>query len=1640
MTVKKILTYFLSSLKWIVAGIFGLVAIVLILLYIPPVQDFVINRVINQINASGDMHLSVKKLRLSFPAKLAADSLSMHTSGMEIKAAHLHTGVNIMPLLTGHVVVPDLSIEKAIVNIGTPDSTMYMQANLNSASLTGTSVNLSANSVKINDLEAAGGIVNMILTADTVPQPVKETEPVKWKISLDHAGLKDISYKMQYEPTIVELLCNLPEATLKHADIDLGKSMIDVNELAISQIDARYITSKAEQPDSASLSPDTVKNISDSIPTAPWTIRADKLRLSDSHAIYATQGAVPSEHFDPSYIEASEINIEVDSFLNRGSAITIPVKRISARERCGIALDLAGTFAMDSTAMYAHNFMVTTPSSSISLDATMGLDTVHAPVSINLGAEIGMDDISRLAPPTLTPIISKLPQYKPLRIAADISGNMNDLNITRISAEIPRHITISAEGKIANYTDIDKARGNIELTGAISDGNFIKTALLDAKMRRTVNIPPLRIEGSAALSRGIIDGRVRALTKGGDIAMDAVWNNRVQGYDINADFNDFPVQAILPTMGIRDLNATITAKGEGFDFFSPKTHTDASVVLNHVTYNGTTYRNITLDALLSGGEARIEARSANPGVDFDINAAGNLTGQQLDWTFDGIVRHIDLHALALSDTTASGSVSLNGKASFIPPVAATQRTPGRAMTLNADMNISDLVWQMPGQQIKANNIDLAFNTADSITDARLRNNDLALDFSTPVSLDTLMSRITATSARLDHDIARRRLSIDTLQNTLPPFTLAFNAGVGNNLLADFLSGNKISFSKINLNAKNDSIIHARALVTRLKTGNTLIDTITLNLHQRGAYMLYEANMSNRPGTFDQFANVSAKGYLSDNFLALLFKQQNIQGETGYSIGLMAQMPDSSNVSLRFVPFHPIIGYKEWEINKDNVIKFNLVSKHLDANLHLRNSESSIKLFTEHSSAGDSLQEDINLQISDIKLADWIALNPFAPPITGNLSADMKLNLHLPDINGKGVVSLTDFKYDRQKVGDFDLDIDLSTNAAGTVRATTALMVNGTKAITATGNLNDSTAANPFLLDFRMIRFPLSVANPFLPRGTAQLSGVLNGQMDVTGSPSDPQFNGYLDFDTTTVNVTMLGTPFHFSEDKIPVENNIVMFKDFSITGANSNPLFINGNVDLKSISSPLIDLSLTARNMQVVGSQRSRKSQAYGKAYINLDSKIKGSLSMLDIDASLNILPGTNVTYVMPDAVNTITSRSTQDMVKFVNFNDTTQVEETDTIGRSSMVMNIDAQLTVSTGTTIAVDLSTDGKDRVQLQSNGNLSYTQDYMNDQRFTGRLNISGGFVRYSIPVMGEKLFNFQEGSYVAFNGDMMNPILNVIAEDNIRANVSVNNNNRVVNFTVGLNVTGTLDEMNVAFDLSCPDDITIANELKGMTAEQRANQAMNLLISGTYRSGGTQTISGGNAGTNALFSFLESQLNSWASSSIKGVDISFGINQYDKTVDGANTTTMNYSYRVSKSLFNDRFKIIVGGNYTTDAEADENFAQNLIADISFEYMLNRAGTMYVRLFRHTGYESILEGEITQTGVGFVYKKKIRRIGDIFKFLKPKKRRREAPLTSPQEIQAPQPEPPASPVSPAPSDAVIADPQTTNTKNAADDENIL
>ena len=68
-----------------------------------------------------------------------------------------------------------------------------------------------------------------------------------------------------------------------------------------------------------------------------------------------------------------------------------------------------------------------------------------------------------------------------------------------------------------------------------------------------------------------------------------------------------------------------------------------------------------------------------------------------------------------------------------------------------------------------------------------------------------------------------------------------------------------------------------------------------------------------------------------------------------------------------------------------------------------------------------------------------------------------------------------------------------------------------------------------------------------------------------------------------------------------------------------------------------------------------------------------------------------------------------------------------------------------------------------------------------------------------------------------------------------------------------------------------------------------------------------------------------------------------------------------------------------------EAYETFIDN----VSIEYRLDNSGTRYVKLFHDKNYESVLEGEIIETGVGIVLRKKMSHLGELFIFKSKKKK---------------------------------------------------
>ena len=95
--------------------------------------------------------------------------------------------------------------------------------------------------------------------------------------------------------------------------------------------------------------------------------------------------------------------------------------------------------------------------------------------------------------------------------------------------------------------------------------------------------------------------------------------------------------------------------------------------------------------------------------------------------------------------------------------------------------------------------------------------------------------------------------------------------------------------------------------------------------------------------------------------------------------------------------------------------------------------------------------------------------------------------------------------------------------------------------------------------------------------------------------------------------------------------------------------------------------------------------------------------------------------------------------------------------------------------------------------------------------------------------------------------------------------------------------------------------------------------------------------------------------------------------------------DYNFRYAQRFFNNRVQVVIGGTISTgnETQQDESFIDN----VSLEYRLDNSGTRSVRLFHNKDNESILEGEITETGVGIVLRKKMSRLSELFIFKRKK-----------------------------------------------------
>ena len=1274
--------------------------------------------------------------------------------------------------------------------------------------------------------------------------------------------------------------------------------------------------------------------------------------LSGTSASYDTGAAKPAEGFDASHIAVRDVSIGLDSLLYKGRDMKAVIREFTMNERSGLSVtSLTGRAFSNDSIISVPGLKLQTPHSEIDLSAHTYWELVNIPttgrLSANLNAYIGKEDVM-LFTGGLPDSFKEAYPFRPLVIRAGTDGNLKEMQISRFTADLPGAFSLEGGGILENLADSITRSGTIGLKMKTQNLNFL-TGLSGEVPNGTLVIPDsMNLVAQVDIKGPEYKANLHLKEGQGAMNVNAALNTATEVYKADLKIDNLQLHHFLPKDSIYELSLSAAADGRGLDVMSYRSYAKLDLALDRLHYAQYHLSNVHLTGDLKGALVTANLTSDNELLKMTTDAEYNLAHSYPDGKVTVDVIRLDLHELGLMPEPMKRPLAFNLSA-----------------------------------EARQNRVFTHFISGD-----------MKLNLSARSGVNPLISQSIRFVDVLMKQIDEKELNHAELRKALPTAVLSFSAGK-ENPLAYFLATKNISYHEASMKfgTAPDWGINGKAAVHALKVDTLQLDTVFFTVKQDTTLMKLRAGVINGPKNPQFSFSTTLTGEIRDRDAELLVDYKNGKGETGVLLGVNARplfegQGKGNGIAFTLIPEKPIVAFQQFHFNENHNWIYLHKNMRVYANVDMWDEEG--MGFRVHSMQGDTVSlQNIDVEIRRIRLQEITSVLPYFPEVTGLFSLEAHYIQTEKDLQLSAEASIDELTYERQRIGDIALGATWLPGEQGKQYLNAYLNHDQVEVLVADGKLLPTrTGKDSLEVNTTLEHFPLRVANAFIPDQMVTLSGDMDGNLNITGSTEQPLINGELVLDSVAVFSSQYGARFVFDNRPVQIKNNRLLFDKFAIYTTSKNPFTIDGYVDFRDMSRPMANLNMLAQNYTLLDAKRTRESLVYGKVFADFRATVKGPLDGLNMRGNVSLLGNTDVSYVLTDSPLTVQDRLGS-LVTFTSFSDTTTVvrQEVPTVslGGLDMVMMVHIDPSVR----VKVDLDASNDNRIELEGGGDLSMKYTPQGDLTLTGRYTLSGGLMKYALPVIAAKEFAIDDGSYVEWTGNPMDPMLNFKATDRIRASVSEGENggSRMVNFDVSVVVKNRLDNLSFAFDVSAPEDATVQNELTAMGAEERGKQALYIMVMKTYL--GTGPIGGGGGGLgklnmgSALTSVLSSQINSLMGN-LKNASLSVGVEDHDDSETGSKRT--DYSFRYSQRLFNNRFQIVIGGK-VSQGENATNDAESFIDNISLEYRLDRTGTRYIRLFYDKNYESVLEGEITETGVGIVLRKKLDKLSELFIFKKKK-----------------------------------------------------
>lgn len=799
-----------------------------------------------------------------------------------------------------------------------------------------------------------------------------------------------------------------------------------------------------------------------------------------------------------------------------------------------------------------------------------------------------------------------------------------------------------------------------------------------------------------------------------------------------------------------------------------------------------------------------------------------------------------------------------------------------------------------------------------------------------------------------------------------------------------------SFEPISLTgsyAADTQKLEVKGEIPTLVYGKNTIKNATIDVNNSGNALVYDVNLGEFKNDNLALQKVQVQGDVQNNTITYRATTKDEKDVTKFLIaGNLQSKGDISKLSLNS---HGLkLNYDNWEVAPGNYIEFGKNGINAQ-NFTLSNNGSEIRVQSENTSANSPL----NVTLKDFKIET----------ITELIKKDSLL--------AQGTVNGNVRLKDLSKSMTFTSDLNISDlvvygspvgNMAVKVKNISPKVLQAD--INLTGNNNDlklfgtyNTDASSFDMNLDMNRLEMKSVQGFSLNSIENAEGYLSGNLKITGTTSAPQVLGTVKFNDVGLGITQLGSQFKNINDEIKFTNQGINFNNFKIKDESGNAFKIDGDILTQTYKDFKFNLDLKAKDFKIVDSEQKDDKILYGVLAIDANLQVRGDMNLPKVNGKLAVTDKTDFTFVLPQ-----TAPGLQERQGIVEFIDQDQVALNKTIKADSLTnqsaikgLDVNVNISVVKEAKLSIVIDKANGDFIKLQGEAELTGGIDPSGKTTLVGIYTVEKGAYELSVSLL-KRQFAIEKGSTITWTGEPTAARLDITA--NYKTNASpydlvaqqlgggdLNQYKQQIPFNTLLILKGELLKPDISFNITTDEtNSKVSSEVLENTQaklsqlrqdEGELNKQVFALLLLNRFIGEDPFASNGGLSTSTIVKqsvskILSQQLNNLAGNLIDGVQLNFDLQNTEDYSSGTKNARTDLNIGLSKTFLDDRLKVTVGNSFGVEGDARKNEkTSNIAGDLTVDYALSKDGRYMLRAYRKNEYQVALQGQVIETGVGFI-----------------------------------------------------------------------